>query len=539
MGDIYRAAKKVHIWLGDDNVDDARRVFSLIRQVELRNEWSPSQDEVSLLARLFARAWFAMLWVIQEAVLAHEAVLHCGSDSLPLSWMLLALKKAQSSSAGLEALGYGPKMLLSSVGKYQEAPDRCSMLTLLWDLRLSECSDPRDRIAALYGLASSTNRPPDLRYNEGATQIYWDCAAYFVNRDAVSAHMLILHLKEFGSLRASPQAGEPPSWVPDWSKSGHAERNSIINNALRNSVKSRDETEHDCSISHYMSQVPRPRDLSDQQIRDFVSYIMTFKHPTRMIARGNSLQICTNPLIFHRYIGVVDQVYWCESSDWKELWLILSQILIDNNFVDDRQMKRGHFSARRLQPDVVDYGVWEIFLHHISYRLRLSQENIKRLEELGSILSEEDIQCLEAVGSILTPGSFSLIRTSPERAPEACWWQLGPHDAAVGDFLVPFIIPDKPRIGAPDSEYAWYWALSMCLSPTSTAGTKTCLERGNLAVPFYQTVRWVKVTFHKQDGGVPGFNFLNMGSENFEPLCLTYYKALEKGLPGPYVFDVI
>ncbi|KAH8763160.1 heterokaryon incompatibility protein-domain-containing protein [Diaporthe sp. PMI_573] len=207
MGDIYRAAKKVHIWLGDDNVDDARRVFSLIRQVELRNEWSPSQDEVSLLAKLFARAWFARLWVIQEAVLAHEAVLHCESDSLPLSWMLLALKKVQSSTAGLEVLGYGPKMLLSSVAKYQEAPDRC------------KCSDPRDRIAALYGLASSTDRQPDLRYNEGAAQVYWDCASYFINRDPVSAHMLILHLAEFGSLRAIPQAGEPPSWVPDWSRS--------------------------------------------------------------------------------------------------------------------------------------------------------------------------------------------------------------------------------------------------------------------------------------------------------------------------------
>ena len=520
MGDIYRAAKKVHIWLGDDNVDDARRVFSLIRQVELRNEWSPSQDEVSLLAKLFARAWFARLWVIQEAVLAHEAVLRCGSDSLALSWMLLALKKAQSSTAGLEVLGYGPKMLLSSVAKYQEAPDRCSMLDLLWDLHLSECSDPRDRIAALYGLASSTSRQPDLRYNEGAAQVYWDCASYFINRDPVSAHMLILQLAGFGSLRAIPQAGEPPSWVPDWSRSRRPVLQSL--DALQNTVKSLEEANDEFSTSHYMSQKPTPRDVSDQQFRDFVDYCITFKHATQMRARGNSLQICSHPLIFHEYIKVVEEVYRCESSDWKDVWLLFSQILINHNIVDDLDVKRRIFRDFKIQPDVLDGGAWETFTDHISYRLGLSQENIERFEELGSILSR-----------------FSLIRTSPYWESKLCYWHLGPRDAAVGDFLVPFIIPEKPPFSTWGDYRKDWWAASICLRPTLTAGTKTCVERDNPAVPFCRTVRWLGLSFHKHRQTIPSFEFLSVGKEQYEPLCLAYYKALEKGLPGPYVFDVI
>lgn len=157
MGYIYRAAKKVHIWLGDDNADDARRVFSIVREAEIRNEWNPTSDQVTLMAKFFGMSWFTRRWIVQEAVLAHEAILQCGPNSIALSWLLRALKKAQSGTSGLNTLGYGPEMLLSSVGKYQEAPDGCSLLNLVY---CGTCTSLSVRTTETVSLLSGVSHRP-------------------------------------------------------------------------------------------------------------------------------------------------------------------------------------------------------------------------------------------------------------------------------------------------------------------------------------------------------------------------------------------
>lgn len=55
MGQIYAHAKRVHIWLGDDEIEDAQRAFSLIRRIELGGMDLPKSeaDEFTCLERFF------------------------------------------------------------------------------------------------------------------------------------------------------------------------------------------------------------------------------------------------------------------------------------------------------------------------------------------------------------------------------------------------------------------------------------------------------------------------------------------------------
>lgn len=531
MGDIYSAAKKVHIWLGNDNIDDARRAFSIIWQVELRKEWDPSQDEVSLLAKFFGREWFARRWIIQEAVLAREARLHCGSYSLALSWVLLALKKIQLSAAGLDALGYGAKMLLYSIGKYQEAPGDCSLLTLLRDLHLSECSDPRDRVAALYGLASDSTRPSDLRgYNEGATQLYLNCASCFINSNAMSSNTLILHLAEFGSLPENSQRREPLSWVPDWSRNPRPlldwfNGSQAVFEALHGTMWPQGEKATVLPSATLLLSRHFPRSYSGRNYSGFVDYCKKFIHPTHMSAQGNILRIHSHPLLYSMHGGFAEQVFSCESSDWKDVWSLFRQMA---NELDKQQKGEDQHPLLRILLAVVHKD-------RRGKEVRLSDlQSLIYSSRLSHAPSEEDVEFLEEIGFILS--SYSLIRTSKCLEPDAehpPFYHLGPRDAAVDDFLVPFMIT-RPENHPFTSE--GFWAVFMCLRPTLRVDKKTSRDKDSPLTPFWSTVRWVGLTFNNMQ--FPHGRPLN------EPAVFwlghrAYCDAIESGLPGPYVFDVI
>lgn len=115
MGCIYSDAKRVHIWLGDNEADKAQQAFTIIRSAEREDRWKVTEDEMQCLAGLFNRPWFYRRWVIQEAVFSHDAIFHCGTHMLSLSRVMTALGKMKGAG-GHDLVGHGARMLLSSVG---------------------------------------------------------------------------------------------------------------------------------------------------------------------------------------------------------------------------------------------------------------------------------------------------------------------------------------------------------------------------------------------------------------------------------------
>lgn len=222
MSQIYAYANRVHIWLGENEAEDAQRAFSLLRKIELGGWTETDEHDFLCLQKFFNRPWFTRRWVIQEIFFANDAIFHCGHHTMSLSVVMAALFKAEGLGLN-EVLGCGWRMLTSSIGlghlqaQRQRRVQRRGLLPLLWDLHESECSDERDRIAAVYALADDRERAP-LYYDIGGwEEMYMKIASHYLNNDTDTAHVVLLHLCTFGSIK--PTKGDVvPSWVPDWSK---------------------------------------------------------------------------------------------------------------------------------------------------------------------------------------------------------------------------------------------------------------------------------------------------------------------------------
>jgi hypothetical protein len=92
MAEIYAAAARVVVWLGQDNeTNDARAAFSHLQQAYMDAFMAPSSQpppplplahKQAILA-VFGREWFTRVWVLQETAAARFILLLCGSAALP------------------------------------------------------------------------------------------------------------------------------------------------------------------------------------------------------------------------------------------------------------------------------------------------------------------------------------------------------------------------------------------------------------------------------------------------------------------------
>lgn len=84
------------------------------------------------------------------------------------------------------------------------------------DCRLRACTDPRDKVFALYGLCSELKiQLPCPSYEKSTTQIFTEVARAIITHDH-DLHIICL-------VNSPRRAGDLPSWVPDWSDYWKAE----------------------------------------------------------------------------------------------------------------------------------------------------------------------------------------------------------------------------------------------------------------------------------------------------------------------------
>ena len=183
MGDIYRFAHSVTVWLGteDERIRPALgtlRDFPRAHEEHLRQvghnidtvyeaatitELPISPPQAKTLACFFARAWFSRAWILQEIVVARGVLVFSGR--LRSSWSLLTNASTHISRNQLgrviariatpdsEALVLHAGIVPYSVASYRETTMNGSMSfeQSLILTRSSECTDPRDRCKLFWG----------------------------------------------------------------------------------------------------------------------------------------------------------------------------------------------------------------------------------------------------------------------------------------------------------------------------------------------------------------------------------------------------
>lgn len=241
MRDIFRSAKHVYGWVGDDadNSELAMQTLQQIRALRLDSdawpadlpvappEWGdtglpPEGDEAWFaIDQLFDRPWFKRAWIIQEVVLAQSISIVCGATEIPWKVLFEGLKVALAKTIRLmEASRIQPGSVLqkteaaSILGRTRrlylrrEGKLRLDLLSLLDRFSYTKATIEVDRLFALVGLASDAGDEifnPD--YASSLEEVVRRYAGEFVRRDKV-----LELLYRAGSAKSYPFA----SWIPCW-----------------------------------------------------------------------------------------------------------------------------------------------------------------------------------------------------------------------------------------------------------------------------------------------------------------------------------
>ena len=90
IGDIFKRAERVLVWVGE-HADSTEALFRRLSSAQWRQRpHTPEESNRRLQAWIsfMARPYFRRLWIVQEVVLAHDVMLHCGESSVV--WSRLA-----------------------------------------------------------------------------------------------------------------------------------------------------------------------------------------------------------------------------------------------------------------------------------------------------------------------------------------------------------------------------------------------------------------------------------------------------------------
>ncbi|KAG9503337.1 hypothetical protein J7337_006182 [Fusarium musae] len=263
MGRIFNSAWQVIIWLGEEkdrcccgntvlerSLSSISDGFSEICSVV--NEWLAqaghktveatylgiSQDGQSTvhhakiddrgglnfgMTELFLRRWFSRIWVLQEVVLAKQALVQLGSYQIPWEWVGLAaaivVHKNELSPGGLNRHMVPPGAMNSYLMYRLSVSQKClprlefSFAQLLQATRHFESKEPKDKIYGLLGIETTdllaTRIVPDYREITTPQMVYEDIAGLMLGADSP-----LTFLSGAGPLGTDDRP--EPSWVPIW-----------------------------------------------------------------------------------------------------------------------------------------------------------------------------------------------------------------------------------------------------------------------------------------------------------------------------------
>ncbi|KAF4953941.1 hypothetical protein FSARC_12285, partial [Fusarium sarcochroum] len=239
MADIFRAAKKVLMWLGDET-NTTRIAFEILptmakaHRVILQETgelpFSPEsvgedndaqqimesalQDDevVEAFNDLVVRTYWTRAWIFQEIILGGSRGV-CISGSQSCEWTVM-------KSALLAYNEYSDSMHFSNMARTADEFSNTGEVPLgsaSWALRELNATDPRDKIFALLGLATNKKKlvePPTADYTMTVEEVFVHATRYIIDTDCVCTAWRL-------GIRQSDKAfPRLPSWVPDFMPRG-------------------------------------------------------------------------------------------------------------------------------------------------------------------------------------------------------------------------------------------------------------------------------------------------------------------------------
>ncbi|KAH7384207.1 heterokaryon incompatibility protein-domain-containing protein [Phaeosphaeria sp. MPI-PUGE-AT-0046c] len=214
MGEIYRQAKAIVIWVGPPaNLNDNMTNFfeRLVRYATNPDDGRQSVERVATWDQLRAflgRSWFTRRWTIQEAVLARQATILCGKHMINFMVFVRNVTMLAQQQSHIKSSLMGAVQKLGMMYRLRNAvasQARSDPLALFVDFATAECTNERDRIYALNAL---NNLRVPVTYTDSVENIFTEYAKLHVN----IGNLAILNC---AAAFRSPSSFLP-TWVPDW-----------------------------------------------------------------------------------------------------------------------------------------------------------------------------------------------------------------------------------------------------------------------------------------------------------------------------------
>lgn len=280
MGDVFKGARKVIVWLGDDYADSkagmqlAKQLLSICKhqpvtelaEGDLETHGLPKQGHRrwKALAAVLRRPWFWRTWVVQEVVLSPEVHIVLGASMftwdelesivallegpMPKVWQLdqaISASELPFSRINRIRIRHRREMILPTSTAQpddildgdliadpepmmtDDLGDDPELLDLLLMSRGLGATDPRDKIYALLGLGKHEvdidySRSTNMVFNEFAQQIIASVTILIDRREAegldTSSHQREVRraMVLLACAGRHNQQLDLPSYVPDW-----------------------------------------------------------------------------------------------------------------------------------------------------------------------------------------------------------------------------------------------------------------------------------------------------------------------------------
>jgi hypothetical protein len=242
MGDIYRLAFRVNVWLGPSG-DDSDYAIDLLGEVGSKVDFDPQtrnmitteaaqeddfwtdpsqpldygERELLAILKLFERPWFNRLWIRQEIYLGQtKAVVQAGNTKIP--WSILSTAAMGIWKKGRNRNSVTHVALDKRLGSLSDL--LASATTYIARLRTMYgtclCTDPRDRIYAVINMLPDEEKdiigPPD--YSLSSLDVWKKTTLAYIHHlqnIGLDYYVLSFLTECFGR-----EPFDNPSWIPKW-----------------------------------------------------------------------------------------------------------------------------------------------------------------------------------------------------------------------------------------------------------------------------------------------------------------------------------
>ena len=228
MASVYSSSAYALIWLGpqDEGSDRALSLIDSLDDMVLENNDLLDEDEFCDLvndmfsalgyqtcmkfAALFARPWFKRLWTFQEAILAPDRMIACGSKIQHWDTFLHAVDACLRGQNWENFLASSTLPFLTIHNCIDMKPEDLRLSGLIRGNWRREATDHRDKVYALYGLVQGYQEVPlEINYAMSVEDVYRSTVRFCIENEGKLS--ILNSVSDFRK-----QSHHLPSWVPDW-----------------------------------------------------------------------------------------------------------------------------------------------------------------------------------------------------------------------------------------------------------------------------------------------------------------------------------